>query len=319
VDMCAARLGLAELFPSLEDGAFVTQYWPRQVHWAHAPAERFASLSDLDSIGGIVALSSRSRMILKSVLAARHHETNEIPIDASSILSLYDSGATIVCNELHRWHESVAACAVTLASDLSLPPSLGGCNLYLSPPGRGLPMHFDNHEVFVVQLAGSKRWRLAENRTVKNPTQNSGPSLSDEVAAYAHGPAPKRMPRGTAVQMTPGSVLFVPRGVWHETDATEPSISLTFGFRTPTWSELLCKYAAAKLPQDPEWREPAWYAWDVGKNHYLAEKQWSELKEGISSLFGSARLLELAGPRDPDEIVEPSSKPPGRNGDTKPE
>ena len=36
-------------------------------------------------------------------------------------------------------------------------------NAYLSPPSaRGLELHFDFHDVFVLQLDGAKRWRVWE-------------------------------------------------------------------------------------------------------------------------------------------------------------
>merc|ERR1719231_2246093 len=41
--------------------------------------------------------------------------------------------------------------------------ALFGCNAYLTPKGtQGLAPHYDDVEVFMLQLEGSKRWRLSE-------------------------------------------------------------------------------------------------------------------------------------------------------------
>lgn len=101
-------------------------------------------------------------------------------------------------------------------------------------------MHFDDHEIIVPQLAGRKKWTFAPNTQVVNPTANSGRVLTDEVRRYAQGPGLEKMPNSRrSVSMEPGSVLFLPRGDWRETDAPELSISLTFGFRIPCWAELM--------------------------------------------------------------------------------
>lgn len=306
--MCETALGIKELFPRLDEAAFKAEYWLTRMYWEHATAGRLDGFQDIGSIGGVAALALRSRMALKAILGAKHNETNEIKIDATSILSLFDSGATIVCNQIDRWHDVVRACAMKLASDLFLPPNVVSCNLYLSPEGRGVPMHFDNHEVFIVQLAGSKRWRLAVNRNVKYPTANSGPQLVSEVAAYSHGHAPQRMPAGTSVHMRPGSTLFLPRGVWHQTDASKMSISLTFGVYVPTWAELLNAHLSSRLTQSLAWREPAWLAWSNGKDGHKAEKQWARLKKTITPILEPTELSHLTGHSDGREAVKTLGK-----------
>jgi lysine-specific demethylase/histidyl-hydroxylase NO66 len=46
--------------------------------------------------------------------------------------------------------------------------SMVGANMYLTPPGtQGFAPHYDDVEVFILQLEGKKRWRLYEPRTAQ--------------------------------------------------------------------------------------------------------------------------------------------------------
>jgi ribosomal protein L16 Arg81 hydroxylase len=164
-------------------------------------------------------------------------------------------------------------------------------------------MHFDDHEVIVVQLAGRKTWRIAKNNTLTNPTSNSGPSLVEEVARYASKSSVKRMPAGSTVEMAPGSALFLPRGYWHTTDAREPSISLTFGFRTPCWAELLRDFLGQRLVEHADWREPAWNVWEKHSVNADAERRWRELCEGLVPLLSSITVSDLIAAHGADDLT----------------
>jgi ribosomal protein L16 Arg81 hydroxylase len=156
-----------------------------------------------------------------------------------------------------------------LAHDLSLPSpaTLMHCNAYLSPSGNGFSRHFDAHEVFIIQMCGHKIWRVAPNREVSFPRSNyvAGdplPSLPEfDVAAGPFGRCD--LPEGDVmeVEMAPGSVLFLPRGYWHETLAHEDSVSLTLGIFTPSWLDIVLSTLEDLLGGEEAWRRPAAEAW----------------------------------------------------------
>ena len=296
---------LTTLFGSIGRRAFIKQYWPQRPAWNHGRLSRLSSLHDLQTISDVLMLAARSRIEMKAVLPGRLHETNEIPIPSGpdSAISLYDAGATIVCNGVERWHAPLRNFTRALSIELGLPPNMGKCNLYMSPAGAGLPMHFDDHEVIVVQLGGSKKWRIAKNKTVTNPTSNSGPSLVAEVSRYASKRSVKRMPAGSTIHMSPGSALFLPRGYWHTTEAREPSISLTFGFRILCWGELVGTFLSRRLVQDPNWREPAWNAWKTNGAGVAAERRWRELCKRIMPMLESVTVSDLTTAYDSDELT----------------
>lgn len=243
-------------------------------------------LEDLSTLGGVISLAVSSQMEVKAMLSARIEEHTEIKIGAGDMLALFDSGATLACNSLHRWHPGIRRWVALMAQSLVGTSDLGYCNLYVTPAGRGVPLHFDDHEIIVVQLAGKKVWTFAPNTNVIYPTSNSGRVFTDMVKRYAVGAIPKSIPQPSKKAiMLPGSVLFLPRGYWHQTDALELSISITFGFRTPCWAELLSGYLMQKLILESAWREPAWNIYRKDANLSDLDQRWqsrrAELEESI--------------------------------------
>jgi 50S ribosomal protein L16 3-hydroxylase len=287
-------IALASVFPRTGWSGFFHRYWPHKPLHAKGPLSRLRDLDDLSSLGGIAALAVRSQMELKAMLPSKSADHNELKITAGDIFSAFDSGATIACNSLHRWHPAVRQWTELLSLALTGNKGIGVCNAYITPEGLGVPMHFDDHEILVMQLAGRKKWTFAPNLQVRYPTSNSGRMLTEEVRRYASGPMLQEMPKpNRSVTMTPGTVLFLPRGYWHETDASELSISLTFGFRTPCWAELLTEKLHQELLTDPKWREPAWSVYGA-KPGLGTDAEWNAKISDLQGLLRNLKPTDLA-------------------------
>lgn len=61
-------------------------------------------------------------------------------------------------------------------------------------------------------------------------------------------------------EMKPGSVLFLPRGTWHYTEAGEPSLSLSITISPPTLIDCAMEQLRWLLLQDSAWRQPLYGA-----------------------------------------------------------
>lgn len=86
------------------------------------------------------------------------HQRLDDLIEPNRVLEAYDEGASLVLQGLQHSDPAMARLSTNLALELDQPVQL---NAYLSPAAaRGLDLHFDYHDVIVVQLSGTKAWRI---------------------------------------------------------------------------------------------------------------------------------------------------------------
>ena len=132
------------------------------------------------------------------------------------------NGATIVLQALHlHWHPAALYCR-ELEQRLGFPVQ---ANAYATPASaRGFAVHHDTHDVFVLQVAGSKRWRIyAPLVELPLKSQRWSPDLGDPGAALDD------------ITLEAGDTLYIPRGWPHEAVAHEDdSLHLTVGLHSPT-------------------------------------------------------------------------------------
>ena len=132
-------------------------------------------------------------------------------LDDTALLRLFAEGHTLVLQGLHRTHPPVLELAQDLGADLGHPVQV---NAYVTPPSsRGFAAHYDVHDVFVLQTAGEKRWRLhapVQPHPLRDqPWQDRRPAVEQAAAGEPH----------LEVTLRPGDVLYVPRGWLHSATA----------------------------------------------------------------------------------------------------
>jgi hypothetical protein len=138
------------------------------------------------------------------------------------ILAAIGDGATLVLQGLHRNWPPLVGFGSRLAAELGHPVQI---NAYITPAqNQGFAPHYDVHDVFVLQIAGRKQWRIHEP-VVTAPLDNQPwESVREQVAARAQQP-----PLIDTV-LEAGDALYLPRGTIHAAVAQgETSIHLTIG------------------------------------------------------------------------------------------
>jgi lysine-specific demethylase/histidyl-hydroxylase NO66 len=153
-------------------------------------------------------------------------EVSDQVID-DKVMRLYADGATLVLQGLHRIWPPLIDYARRLGAELKQPLQV---NAYLTPAGnKGFATHYDTHDVFVLQVDGTKRWRIHEPVLPDPLERQAWGGRADEVGAVADGPA------FLDVVLAPGDALYLPRGWLHSAQAQgERSLHLTFGVRALT-------------------------------------------------------------------------------------
>lgn len=152
-------------------------------------------------------------------------------VEPNHVLEHYAGGATVVLQALQFRDPELARLSVNLGLALDQPVQV---NAYLTPPGeQGLDIHFDFHDVIVVHLAGSKRWRVwAPLPRTARPVKQ-GPTVAQPTLTELGAPVLDRV-------VEPGDCLAVPRGFPHCAESLDvESAHLTIGIMALTWNRVL--------------------------------------------------------------------------------
>ncbi|HXU96650.1 MAG TPA: cupin domain-containing protein [Jiangellaceae bacterium] len=235
----------------VEPDQFAASYWGRTfLHSTAADlaaAGRIPGYADLLSLDDVDELLSRRglrtpflRIAQEGKVLPSHQFTGSGGEGAEiadqvldeKVLDRYADGATLVLQGLHRLWPPLIDFAGALSAELAAPV---GVNAYATPPAnRGFATHYDTHDVFVLQVAGRKQWRVHEP-VVPDPLEQQGSGgRPDEVGARSDIPAVLE------VVLAPGDALYLPRGWLHSATALgEQSLHLTVGVRAMNRYSLL--------------------------------------------------------------------------------
>ncbi|HEX2044253.1 MAG TPA: cupin domain-containing protein [Gaiellaceae bacterium] len=161
--------------------------------------------------------------------------------DVARVLEQWEAGATIVLQALHLGWRPVAAFCRDLERSLGHPVQT---NAYYTPRGsQGFAVHHDTHDVFVLQVAGEKRWLVYEPLLeLPLKRQRYSPALG-EKGAPTH-----------ELTLAAGDTLYLPRGWLHEAETSgADSLHLTVGVSTHTWMDAFTA-ALEDCADEPEFR-----------------------------------------------------------------
>ena len=222
-------------------------------------------------------------------------------LDPDGVLTQYAAGATLVLQGLHRFWPPIIDFVRGMTSDIGHPVQT---NAYITPPAnRGFDPHYDVHNVFVLQVSGTKRWRVHE------PVHHH--PLADQPWTDHREAIAERAKDEPVIDtvLEPGDCLYLPRGWVHSAEAQgDTSIHLTVGVAPLTGhdvatamiealaseAELRASLPFGLAPVDAARAEPhAREVLDV-LARLIAEKQ-----EQLSALAGDAlagKYLDLTRP-----------------------
>ncbi|HEX5727273.1 MAG TPA: cupin domain-containing protein [Longimicrobiaceae bacterium] len=135
-------------------------------------------------------------------------------------------GATLNLNMFHQMHGPVRQLTGALSRALQEPVTV---NLYAGwRTTKGFDLHWDEHDVFVLQVAGRKAWKVY------------GDSRPHPISHALDGSFPPSQELVWEGVLNAGDLLYMPRGWWHvAVPMDEPSLHLSFGVDTHHGRSLL--------------------------------------------------------------------------------
>jgi ribosomal protein L16 Arg81 hydroxylase len=156
---------------------------------------------------------------------------------------LLRTGHALRCRHAERSSPEFASLATLFQSTFHWPVD---CHVYCTGADTvGLHWHYDAEDVFVLQTAGSKQWRLRKNTVHPWPVVETLPDdmqFERETTLTMH------------CRLAAGDWLYIPGGYWHCTWADDQSISLSIGMLPSTPLDVL-DFLRQRLPADLLWRQ----------------------------------------------------------------
>lgn len=190
-----------------------------------------------------------------SAAEVRRNLRTEGVVDETWARRQLEQGATIRLRQPQDRIPGVAALCRALEGEFG---ATVGANAYLTARdgAQGFAAHWDDVDVFILQLEGRKRWRVGAPASELYRLPRASSADFDEEAIH------KLCPHLTEIVLAPGDVLYLPRGFVHcaTTEGSQNSLHLTLStHRANAWADLL----DAALPQalaeaiqaDPRLRE----------------------------------------------------------------
>ncbi|GAA1881132.1 hypothetical protein GCM10009836_73000 [Pseudonocardia ailaonensis] len=203
------------------------------------------------------------------------------------VAALFSEGATLVLQGLHRTWSTVMDFCTELAGELAHPVQ---ANAYVTPPqSQGFAAHYDVHDVFVMQVAGRKHWRI-HTPVHTDPLRNQPWEMHrDCVTARARDDEP-----AIDTVLEPGDVLYLPRGWLHAATALGGvSAHLTIGVHVITRFALV-EALVALLDDDERLRVSLPLGLDVADPAALAG-HLDVVRETLADAVASVPVEAVAG------------------------
>jgi ribosomal protein L16 Arg81 hydroxylase len=277
--------------------AFLSEYWNRS--WLHVAGHpgKFASvftwsqLNDVLEHHRLTEQRFQLRQDGKRVTSEQYLVATDghFVLNAAGLADCLDRGATLVLNGVNEMTAATGAFAESFERvlDSAIKTHI---NVYAGwRTQNGFDLHWDPHDVTIVQIAGRKRWRVYRP-TQPYPVTNS----------YPEPPRPTGDPVWEGV-LEEGDLLYLPRGWWHVAwPVGEASLHLTVGLTTARGVDLI-DWMTDQLLQSPETRidVPLWAG--------MAEQQvyLSRLRALVTDALGEGALARFRAAREARMVPRP--------------
>ena len=286
----------ALLSPQAAD-EFLNQYWPKRAFVTQCDPARWPAVLRCEELASVQNLAKRYRGSLRFTHGRKSDQM--IQIDRVDPAILFEMGLTLNFEDVGPYVPGAPEFLRGLESELGLNEGSMVLSAFASPYQDGLGCHFDAQDVISIQLHGAKRFHYAPVREIAMPYGTQyipGGKPYDELYAQAQNGFPDNTDvKFETAEMKPGSVLFLPRGTWHYTEANEPSLSLSITISPPTLIDCAMEQIRWLLLQDSAWREPLYGATGNGAQH-------ANLHAHAKQLL--ARLPQLVSSLTPEDLMQ---------------
>lgn len=239
---------LARILAPFDRARFLAEHWERKPLIVRRDDRAYwRELITLDDVNHVLTSRHLHHPAVGMTNAARKIGPEEFSfpsglVDTARLYRHFAEGSTITLNGFETEHPALALLCRSMERELSIRFQT---NLYFTPAqAQGFRTHFDSHDVFVIQVHGSKHWTLYDT-----PVELPYRRQEFNPAEYTAGPV------SAEFVLHEGDMAYVPRGVMHDARTTgEESLHVTLGVLFTSYTDLLVEALAMVGLGDPAFR-----------------------------------------------------------------
>ncbi|MFN7654097.1 MAG: JmjC domain-containing protein [Cyclobacteriaceae bacterium] len=221
---------LKTILKGFDLNAFFKDHWTRNVLHVKGNSsdynrlfnwEEFNSVVNYRDLAPHIKFSLNGKVLSPKELTSKLTRNGSLSLDDTIILDLVHRGSTVILQAIHKIHPHLNTFVNNLSDEFGESVEI---NAYCSYPGkRGFDKHTDAHEVFILQVEGSKQWEIYDIENIFPIENQLGSSIENKEYNCK------------IYKLEKGDVLYVPRGVWHSAFADNTtSLHLTVSIRCRT-------------------------------------------------------------------------------------
>jgi ribosomal protein L16 Arg81 hydroxylase len=228
---------LAGLLGEAAAAEFLAQSFGREAYRSRVPETVARALFGWPQLNTVLAehrfahprlkLERDGADITKGLFQTRRTRRGEVrqDLNAAVLNERLRQGATLIIDAVNEISGPLRRLCASLAAEFTCSSQ---ANLYACwGTTKGFDVHWDDHDVFVIQLEGRKRWALY------------GPTRAAPTHMDLHA-EPSRPETAVEIVLEPGDLLYLPRGYWHAAVGLGgPTLHLTIGLTRKTGGDFL--------------------------------------------------------------------------------
>ena len=213
---------------------FLQDYWQKQPLLIRNGIENFQSPLSPDELAGLACEEEVESRIILEKGADKPWKCRHGPFKERDFAKLPATHWTLLIQECNKYHQDIAL----LLERFNFIPNwrIDDVMVSYAPKHGSVGPHIDQYDVFLLQGLGQRRWQIHTQ-----PVDESDFIADLDLRILKHFVADEDW------ILNPGDMLNLPPGVAHYGVALEDCITLSIGFRAPSYADMISSFIEYQL------------------------------------------------------------------------
>ncbi len=270
-------VNMSKLFGQIDINDFLKNYWEKKPLIIKGAIKLPQSLIEKEDL---FEMAMDEYFISRMVTKSQSQEWNVVdgPFEKPELEELQTHQWTLINHNLNLYNERIH----DLQRSLEFLPSwlFDDAMTTLSNKGSSVGAHIDNYNVFIAQLSGQREWKIQHK---PNPKFQEG--LPVKIL--------EEFKEDESFILSPGDLIYIPPHVAHHGISLENSLSLSLGFKSIEYDQLL-KTMALNILEDES--EKSFYKTSFNERledtNEIDQNNLKEIKKNLLKFLSEDALLD---------------------------